>query len=193
MRLKERIEPFIRRLDLPYLLTIINPQPPKTAKPDAFRRRCNQAIVYLLSQIDYWKDNPDLRFGQLMVNAGFNEFEPIYNREEKEILMMCGYSEIESTMWGSNYSEDGSRRDTTLFRFIDELDTTHLFTMLQEAEMKKRFYSIHMLSLFSEELSNRGHHRAITNDTVEWCNKMAAEITRARQEEMIDFIRKTIG
>lgn len=106
---------------------------------------------------DYWMNNQDLRFGQLLYNMGYLVFNKVYSYEEHEILNeYCGYSLPESHIWASNYNEDGSLRPDPVYRFIDELDDKHLATMVEEANVGRRYYNPAMVDIFCEELHRRG-------------------------------------
>jgi hypothetical protein len=106
---------------------------------------------------DYWLSAPDLRFGQAMVNKGYNIFDAIYHKEESEILnSYCGYSRPESYLWGSNFNEDGSLRGNTLWRFVDQLDDSHLDKMVDGYNAGMFAYMERMAPIFVEELHRRG-------------------------------------
>jgi len=155
MRQKERIKPFLRRLDLTLLLTLIKPESIKLC-PEDFIKIVDDVAAAVENNTNYWEENPDLRFAQLMTNLGFTWFDGIYYKEETELLLMLGYTAEESYLWGSNYDKHGNRLAKTVFRFIDELDDTHLKIMIDEAEEGKRLYPAGYLHLFQAELSNRG-------------------------------------
>lgn len=157
-RIVERIPLFLERLDVEKL--VLKLWYTTEDKEDSDYHIDLQMIIEEVrdpSFEEFWLNNPDLRFGQLMVNEGFPIFDAIYHLEESEILHnWCGYSRPESYIWGSNYNDDGSVREKTLYRFIDELDDKHLTTMVDEANAGVRYYNPEMVDIFCEELHRRG-------------------------------------
>ena len=156
MRNKGRIEPFLGRVNICYLLTLVKP-PEFRVSPEDFAKISQILAKDIEDNLkDMWLENPDLRFTQLLSNAGYFWFDTIYDREEKSLLKWLYSSEIEATLWGVNYDKDGNRLEHTEFRFIDQLETSHLITMINEANIGKRRYSLRYLYLFEKELNNRG-------------------------------------
>lgn len=154
MRIVERIPLFLSRVNLDSILLKLW----HTTEDQEEAVNFDSIIEFVYSDTfkDYWTSNPDLRFGQAMVNLGYNIFDPLYHKEEYEVLMLCGYSRPESYIWGSNYNEDGSVREKTLYRFIDELGDKHLATMVDEANDGVRYYDPTIVEIFCEELHRRG-------------------------------------
>ena len=143
----------------------------------------------------YWTSNPDLRFGQLMVNEGFNIFDAIYNLEESDILnQYCGLSRPESHIWDSNYNEDGSEWERTIYRFIDELDDKHLATMVDEANQGVRYYNPVMVDIFVEELHRRGFiNYKLTDEGREKMWAMGDELQHRKMIEVQEYLRTLMG
>jgi hypothetical protein len=145
--------------------------------------------------IELWMNNPDLRFGQAMVNLGYNIFDPLYHLEESEILVnWCGYSRPESYIWGSNYNEDGSIRKKPLYRFIDQLDDKHLATMVDEANAGTRYYNPTMVDIFIEELHRRGFiNYSLTDEGRDKLRELSIQIERQRMHDIKLFLKNVIS
>jgi len=188
MRNKHRIPLFLRRLDLEKLFYSCNIESP------ANRLELIKSHVYAQDFISYWQDSPDLRFGQLMVNDGFSEFESVYHTEEDEILRLCGLSLPESLIWGSNYFEDGSRRKETLYRFVDELDDKHLATLVDDINGGGKFvYQKIYAQAFSEELLRRGFvNYKITEEAFERLRVREEEFETMRRLQLFNYLSKEI-
>lgn len=188
MRIPERIPLFLSKLDVEkFVLKLWHTT---EDKEDSDYHIDLQMIIEEVrdpSFEEFWLNNPDLRFGQLMVNEGFPIFDAISHLEESEILHnWCGYSRPESYIWGSNYNEDGSLRDKTLYRFIDELDDKHLSTMVDEANAGVRYYNPEMVDIFCEELHRRGFINY--NLTDEGRKKLLEKKIEIHNKRMIEFV-----
>ena len=195
-RIKQRIPLFLARLDIEKL--VLKLWHTTEDKEDSGYRIDLQIIIETVRDKDFeelWINNPDLRFGQLMVNEGFNIFDAIYNLEESDILVeYCGLSRPESYIWGSNYNEDGSMRQETLYRFIDELDDKHLATMVDEANGGDRYYSPNMVDIFVEELHRRGFvNYRLTDEGREKLWMMGDELNHRKMIEVQEYIRTLMG
>ena len=156
MRNKKRIKPFLSRVDIPLLITQLWNK--DMGGPEKAQEYIDAVTKHVKSPefLASWLEQYDLRFGQKLINDGFDFFHRIYAKEESEILMMCGYLDVESYMWGSNYNEDGTQRQEAVLRFVDELDDKHLKTMITEANAGKRVYPRAYVKLFQKELERRG-------------------------------------
>lgn len=184
MRNKHRIEPFLSRVDIGLLIATIG----------GFKRP-EEALEYQKLVEDYiatpafineWLDNPDLRFGQNMYNEGFELFDKFYYYQEAELLKLCGYTNSESYMWGSNYNEDGTESKETLYKFIDELDDKHLANMVDEANNGTRFYHPFYVDIFCEELLRRGfvNYKLIDEVREKFLNKR----NETHDQRMLEFL-----
>jgi hypothetical protein len=151
MRSELRIKPFLSRLDVPELIRSMYPDMADTS----------EMVDRTMSTIDskdfvrYWEENPDLRFGQLMFNLGLEFFDPVYHKEESQILFQCGYPISKCIQWTSLLDKDKNMLDKPVNRFIDELDTDHLLTMVEEHNTGKRYYNEAIIQIFLDELESR--------------------------------------
>lgn len=188
MRNINRIPLFLTRLDLEKLFSSCNIESPVNGL------ELIRGHVYLSDFEERWKGNSDLRFGQLMVNDGFVEFESLYHTEEDEILRLCGLSLPESLIWGSNYFEDGTQRKETLYRFVDELDDKHLATMVDDINGEGKFvYQKRYAQAFSEELLRRGFvNYKITEEAYERLRVREEEFETMRRLQLMNYLRKEI-
>jgi hypothetical protein len=143
MRDKLRIRPFLRRLDIPELIRGMYPADSDTE----LSRKIDTAVTLVNSAdfINYWEDNPDLRFGQIMYNLNCNFFEPVYNHEESSVLQKCGWTEIKSTIFANELGA----------KFIDEYDSDSLIEILQEYGLSKKDHPDDIIALVIEELETR--------------------------------------
>jgi len=151
MRSELRIQPFLRRLDVPELIKNMYPDSADTSE------MVDKTVSLINSKdfVKYWEQNPDLRFGQLMFNLGLGFFDPIYQKEEAAILLQCGWPARKCVQWTSLLNKDQELLEEPVSRFIDELDTDHLLTMVQEYGLGKRKYDEDIITLFLEELEAR--------------------------------------
>jgi len=156
MRLKQRIRPFLKRINVGVLIAHVWKK--EYGGPEEALEYQKQVEDYIYSDkfLNFWENNFDLRFCQALFNEGFHTFNRLYSYEEDELLKLCGYNEAERTLWGSNYTEDGTKLDEPIFRFVDELESTHLKKMIEEYNEGVRDYSERMLKIFEGELHARG-------------------------------------
>lgn len=151
-----RIDKFLERVDVARLVKAI-----KRNFEGFSSINEDESIAQILKTINskdfisYWKDNQDLRFGQLLFNLNVDFADSIYNYEEDEILQLCGLSPTQSNIWVSRLDRDGNLLETPVAKFIDELDTNHLLKMLDEDEKGERDYPEKYVVLFLMEVTKR--------------------------------------
>lgn len=83
--------------------------------------------------IKYWKENPDLRFTQVLVNHNYVDNLPgvWYYTEEVEWLISNKLCKAENILhWGVNYDKDMNRYSETKWTLIKDLDTNHIEAIL---------------------------------------------------------------
>ena len=118
MRPHERIEHFLENVDWSKLQTRWG------LDPDGLN--LDTKIVE-----DYWKENPDQRFGQVLINLGFIEDKlNIWIDEEYDILIAQSLKPRDVVFWTSYYDKDNKLLDKPISRLIKDLDTEHIQTLL---------------------------------------------------------------
>lgn len=121
MRPKERIPVFLQKVDF-----------------DKLQKRWNvdisqglRGIILKSETKDYWLENYDMRFGQMLINL---EYMPdtmqIWTDEEYDILYDQGLPLREVLLWGNNYDKDMNRLPETIWRPICEMKTDHIQAIL---------------------------------------------------------------
>ena len=100
-----------------------------------FLRTENQNVINLIYDnwvdiTEYWNNNPDQRFGQMLSNLNLVDKEienTIWNIEEDRWLIDNGYIKFENIkFWGVNYYKNDKPRKTTKFKLLRDLDIDHI-------------------------------------------------------------------
>lgn len=142
MRLKERIPIFLKYVNFDFL-----------------EQRWNTDISQELRGLilhktirNYWLNQPDLRFGQMLINL---EYLPdkinLWLDEEKDILDAQGISPRHTMLWGNNYDKDMNILPETIWRPIAEMNTEHIKAILDGGWAKNPKYK----EVFEDELKLR--------------------------------------
>jgi hypothetical protein len=121
MRPKERIEFFLNNVDLEQLFIEIWKIP--------YTKDIISKIELGRENIEeFWKDNSDLRFSQVLVNLEIIPNYPgfWYYWDEYEILEQQGYDPAEVNYWGIIFDKDMNPLSEMIFKPIKELDTKHI-------------------------------------------------------------------
>lgn len=127
-RLKERISIFLEKMDIEKTLEIYFPDLGKEIKKE-FEKR----IVESMEQIQKtWYEQPDWRFGQLLVNLNIIPNIPgfWYYMEDDDVLINQGVSPRECLFWGNNYDKDMNRLPETRWMLIKDMKTGHIQNIL---------------------------------------------------------------
>lgn len=146
MRPIERIDNFINKVDIEFL---------------AKRWKLEHGLLLDLlgwdnssKFIDYWKENPDQRIGQVLINLNLIPDDLfIWNDEEHEILLDQGVPMREVYTWTSYYDKDKNRLTTPIIKFIKDLDTDHVENIIEHLHGKEEHRD--WLELMQEELKFR--------------------------------------
>jgi hypothetical protein len=121
MRPKERIPIFFKLVDF------------KKLEKEWNVKMIHQVLSSNLSKkvCDYWRENYDQRFGQVLINLGIvpDNFY-IWNVEEEEILDKQGINPREYLLWGQCYDKEGNELPEVRYRLIKDLDTDHIEAIL---------------------------------------------------------------
>jgi len=76
--------------------------------------------------VNYWKENPDMRIGQILVNLGLvKDTMQIWLDEENDILIDQGIAPEECLYWGSCYDKD-MNPIPLIYRLVKDLDSDHI-------------------------------------------------------------------
>lgn len=80
----------------------------------------------------HWKENPDLRLGQLLINEGFiPDYYKLWNIEEDQWLIDNKALSLQDIkFWGSNYDKDMNRLAETKYKLLKDLDDSHISAIL---------------------------------------------------------------
>ena len=130
MRPKERIPIFIRHVNIRQLITewFKNMKIPTFSMNKAIKEITTK-ILYLTQ---YWQDNPNLRFSEVLVNTGLLPTIPgtWYYEEDHDILIKQGCYPRDITLWGRNFNKEGNRLPKTEWILIKDLSTNHIENIL---------------------------------------------------------------
>lgn len=145
MRQVERIDNFLAKVDWNYLMD---------------RWKVNKDLVKSICYAsnptvpEYWKENPDQRIGQVLINLNLIPDDLfIWNDEEHEILLDQGVPMREVYTWTSYYDKDKNRLATPVIKFIKDLDTDHVENIIEHLHGKEEHRD--WLELMQEELKFR--------------------------------------
>jgi len=99
---------------------------------------------------EYWTENPDLRFSQVLINIGIIPNVPgvWYYKEEHEILQDLGVQTREFLLWGQNFDKDMNRLPETIYKPVKDLSTDHIKAILDGGWCRSEPY----LQCFKDEL-----------------------------------------
>ena len=93
---------------------------------------------------NFWKECPDLRFGQMLINKNviFDCFQ--WNTEEVDWLVSNNFIDIEKIeFWGINYDKNENRLKKTKFKLLKDLDLEHIKNIIKFFE---KYNSLHKLN-----------------------------------------------
>jgi len=109
----------------------------------------------LLNIIEYWKENPDQRIGQLLINL---ELVPdnlkIWSDEEEDILISQGIPPEECVYWTSIYDKQNNLLSVPITRLIKDLDINHILNIKRYAYNKNVSLPHNVLQAFENMLNN---------------------------------------
>lgn len=145
MRPIERIDNFLARIDWDWLLN--------THWKDCEHQKINKIIGLLPFFESYWKENPDLRIGQLLINLGFVIDNPqVWNDEESDILKAQGLPPEEYLFWTSVYDKDEKLLENPITKLIKNLDKSHILAIKSHFNKKGVFISPDYVTAFNNVL-----------------------------------------
>lgn len=113
--------------------------------------------------IKYWKENPDQRIGQLLINLRLipDNFD-IWNDEEADILKDQGLPPEEYLYWGSIYDKDMNRIPLK-YRLIKDMDTDHIEKVLNLFTGENSKLTTNYITAFTNVLKSRNRNYSISD------------------------------
>lgn len=112
-----------------------------------------EEIVCSETVLNYWKENPDQRIGQVLINLELlpDNFE-IWKDEENDILKDQGVNPREFLFWTSIYDKYENLLKEPKARLIKDMDTSHIRTILELERKNNWILSKLYKDTFTEEL-----------------------------------------
>lgn len=95
-----------------------------------------QGDLKVLQQIitPYWKENPDQRIGQVLINLGLiPDSFIVWNDEESDILEAQGLPPEEYLFWGRNYDKNENLLPKIEWILVKNLDSDHINAIYEYA------------------------------------------------------------
>lgn len=131
MRKPERIDNFIEKVDFHILSlrwNIIFPELVYEILDDT-------SYIGDIDIIQYWKENYDQRFGQVLINLGLiADSLQAWNDEEDDILEAQGLPPEEYLLWTALYDKDKNLLDEPVTKLVKDLNTDHIEAILTHFE-----------------------------------------------------------
>lgn len=149
MRITERIDPFLKEVDIDKLLSKWFPE----MEEDKKRNIKTEIFKNIHSIRTFWYDNPDLRFSQVLISSNLIPNYPgtWFYYEEDEILIDQGHEPRDVLFWGRNYNKEMERLPRTEWILIKDMSTDHIQAVLDGKFTRHPSY----LKAFNDELERR--------------------------------------
>lgn len=132
MRIFERIDNFLEKVDISKVIK------------DSYKLDLTEEHIQLIkNEIEYirevWKDNPDWRFIQVLINTKLLQNYPgfYYYKEDENVMLDLGYGPREIFYWGTNYDKEMNLLPKTVYKLIKDLDTDHIKAILDGKFVKE--------------------------------------------------------
>jgi len=155
MRPKERIPIFIKHINIRKLIVdwFANEKIPCFSMNNAIKEITTK-ILYLTQ---YWNDNPDQRFSQVLVNTGVLPNIPgnWYYDEDTTLLIEQGCEPRKVMLWGTRFKKNGELRSKPRWDPIKDLSSSHIEAILNDVKIGKYNLPDKYLSVFRNELVYR--------------------------------------
>lgn len=150
MRLEKRIPLYYDLIDFNKVIEYILPNLEDLEKKELTDNINEEESKDLI--LNYWLENPDQRFTQVLVNTGLIPNYPgfWYYVEETDILEKQGINPREYIFWGVNYTKDMERLPNTKWTLLKDLKSDHI-----EAIIDGDFTKDLMLDFMKNELKSR--------------------------------------
>ena len=151
MRREARIENFLEKVNIKDLLLNIWKIYPNDIDAESYEK----IIINNIDTIrEFWHENYDLRFSQVLINLGLIENFPgfWYNYEEEYILKEQGYKPRDYIFWGNVYDKNGKKLDEVNYILIKNMNTDHIQNLINGGWLRS---GSEMHKLMSDELKMR--------------------------------------
>ena len=103
------------------------------------RWKCKLPVQQELANAEmYWLENPDQRFGQVLINLGLIPDGGAWNDEETTILEAQGLPPEEYLFWTSHYDEHEKELDKPITRLVANLEPRYIL------RIKEYFFKKHI-------------------------------------------------
>jgi hypothetical protein len=118
--------------------------------------KCGYADIVDIDVVPYWKNNPDQRIGQVLINLGLiSDTIQIWSDEEHDILISQGVNPEDCVYWGVNYDKNRNPLPKTEWKLISELTTDHIEKILEEVHKGMYNISNDYITIFKSILLKR--------------------------------------
>lgn len=119
----------------------------------------------------YWKENPDQRIGQVLINLGLiPDSVQAWNDEESDILEAQGLAPEEYLFWGSYYDKD-MNRIPLVYRLIKDLDSDHINKIYDHMFNANKRLSTEYMTGFKNVLLSRNEYIDHIQAIEDWWKK----------------------
>ena len=114
---------------------------------------CEIFYLNFYSTKAHHKDNPHLRFSQILHHMGLYKEGFWYHIEDEAVLMSLGVEPREVLYWGNNLSKNNNRLKKTNWMLIKDMDTEHI-----KAVLSNNFtHNVTYMKCFINELKLRNY------------------------------------
>ncbi len=104
----------------------------------------------------YWNDQPDQRFGQMLINLQLVDDQwSLWNMEWHEFLEEQGCEPIDYFIWGVNFDKDRNRLPKTIWKPIKELELNHIEAILNDYENGLLYLHIRYIEAFNKIIAQK--------------------------------------
>jgi len=150
MRPKERIPIFLSKVNWKTLAERWNIDVKLFNKILNMKGTLRPKIIY------YWKEDPDLRFGQMLINIGcISNSLRIWNDEENDILEDQGIPFREFMLWSRHYDENMNPLPEVERILIKDMTTNHIKAIIRDVGNGEMAIRGDYLQAFKDEIKLR--------------------------------------
>lgn len=154
MRPIERIDNFLEKVNWANLIEERWNLPAPTSGEDSIVNNILGYSNYTAFE-NYWKENPDQRVGQVLINLGLvPDNLRIWSDEEEDILISQGVPPEECVYWTSIYDRENNLLSAPVTRLIKDLDISHILNIKRYAYNKQVSLPHNVLQAFENILNS---------------------------------------